>query len=249
MSPEEASSLLHAYVDGELDPARSIELEAHLAENAASRAAYERLRELSSAVRAKAEYYGAPVSLAMRLRKTVPAAPEPPRRALRWQWLRPAVALAAVAVVTWAITFFSTRPSDDEAIARDVLASHVQATLANRLFDVASSDQHTVKPWLSSRLPFSPPVADFSGQGFELVGARFEYIAGHPTGTLVYKRRKHVIDVFVWPGEGREGALSRDGFNVEHFAKNGMRFWLVSDLNRNELRDLARLLEDASAAP
>jgi len=249
MSPEEAASLLHAYVDGELDPARSAELEAHLAQDAASRAACERLRELSATVRAKADYHAAPASLAARLRKAVPSAPQAPRRAWRWQWLRPAAALAAVAAVTWAATFAWLRPGSDDRVADEILASHVRATLANRLFDVASADQHTVKPWLSSRLPFSPPVADFSGQGFELVGARFEYIAGHPAGALVYKRRQHMIDVFVWPGEGGGAVLTRDGFNVERFAKNGMRFWLVSDLNRNELHDLARLLEDASSAP
>ena len=250
MSPEEASSLLHAYLDGELDPARSAELEAHLAENSASRAAYERLRELSAAVRAKAEYHPAPASFAARLRKAVPAAPEGPvPRAPRWQWLRPAAAFAAVAFVTWAATYAWLRPENEDRLAQEVLASHVRATLANRLFDVASSDQHTVKPWLSARLPFSPPVSDFSGQGFELVGARLDYVAGQPAAALVYKRRQHVIDVFVWPGDGSEAALARDGYNIERFARNGMRFWLVSDLDRNELNDLAQLLADASAAP
>jgi anti-sigma factor RsiW len=249
MRPEEAASLLHAYVDGELDPVRSAELEAELAADPALRAAHERLRELSATVRAKADYHAAPAALVARWHRTVPSAPQAPRRAWRRQWLQPAAAFAAVAAITWAVTFAWLRPGNDDRVAEEILAAHVRATLANRLFDVASSDQHTVKPWLSSRLPFSPPVADFSGQGFELVGARFEYIAGHPAGTLVYKRRKHVIDVFVWPGDGGEATLARDGFNVERFTKSGMRFWLVSDLNRNELHDLARLLEDASASP
>jgi anti-sigma factor RsiW len=249
MSPEEATKLLHAYVDGELDPARSVELEAHLAENAASRAAYERLLELSAVVRANAEYHSAPASLAAGLRKAIPIAPEAPRRMLRWDSLRPAAALATVALVTWAATFAWLRPGQEDRITQEVLASHVRATLANRLFDVASSDQHTVKPWLSSRLPYSPPVADFSAHGFELIGARLDYVAGQPTAALVYKRRQHVIDVFVRPGEGDAGVGTRDGFNIERFATNGMRFWLVSDLNRNELSDLARLLAEASPAP
>ena len=133
------------------------------------------------------------------------------------------------------------------AISRAV-AAHSRATLGQHVIEIASSDQHTVKPWLSARLPFSPPVADLSASGFELVGGRLDYIGAQPVAVLVYKRRQHVIDVFVWPVEAQksEQTLMRDGFNIERFAKNGMSFWLVSDLNRNELDDFARLL---AAAP
>src|SRR6266568_8798015 len=105
--------------------------------------------------------------------------------------------------------------------------------------DTATTEIYTLS--LHDALPFSPPVSDFSGQGFELVGARLDYVAGQPAAALVYKRRQHVIDVFVWPGDGSEAVLARDGYNIERFARNGMRFWLVSDLNRNELNDLAQL--------
>jgi len=132
-----------------------------------------------------------------------------------------------------------------------VLASHVRATLSSRFYDVVSSDQHTVKPWLSARLAFSPPVADLSASDFDLVGGRLDYIGAQPVAVLVYKRRQHVIDVFVWPVEEQKAGqtLTRDGFNIEHFAKNGMGFWLVSDLSRGELDELARLLAERSAAP
>jgi anti-sigma factor RsiW len=140
------------------------------------------------------------------------------------------------------------RPGEDERLAAEVLASHVRATLAGRSYDIASSDQHTVKPWLSARLAFSPPVADLSAHGFELTGGRVDYVGGQRVAVLAYKRRQHLIDVFVWPGEGQPGQkLARDGFNIERFAKNGMNFWLVSDLNRNELADLGRLLAEQSA--
>jgi anti-sigma factor RsiW len=248
MTREEARRLLHAYVDGELDAAKSLELEAHLAQNPAARAACERLREMSAAIRDRADYHAAPPALAARLRASVPAAPEKaPRRAWR-QWLKPAAAFAAVAILTWVIAFQTLRPGEDESIAREVLASHVRATLANRLFDVASSDQHAVKPWLSARLPFSPPVADLSSHGFELRGGRLDYVGGRAVAALVYQRRQHMIDVFVWPApaEKAQQALTRNGFNIERFALGGMSFWLVSDLNRNELSDFARLV---AAAP
>ena len=252
MTREEARRLLHAYVDGELDAAKSLELEAHLAENPAARAACEQLREMSAAIRDRAEYHAAPPSLAARLRASVPAAPEKaPRRAAWPGWLKPAAAFAAVALLTWGVAILSLRPGEDERIAQEVLASHVRATLGNRMFDVASSDQHAVKPWLSARLAFSPPVADVSAHGFELQGGRLDYIGGQSVAVLVYKRRQHLIDVFVWPVEAQktERELARDGFNIERFALGGMSFWLVSDLNRNELGDFARLLARHAVEP
>ena len=258
MTREEANRLLHAYIDGELDPAKTLELEAHLAENPSVRAACERLREMSAAIRDKADYHAAPAWLEARVRAAIPSAPEnastrwwrwlKPAGSLAADWLRPAASFAAVALVTWVVALGTMRPSEDDRITQEVLASHVRATLSNRSYDVASSDQHTVKPWLSARLAFSPPVADLSASGFELVGGRLDYIGAQPVAVLVYKRRAHLIDVFVWPVEAQktEQPLARDGFNIERFARNGMGFWLVSDLNRNELDDFARLLAAAT---
>ena len=240
MKPEEAARLLHAYVDRELDAAKSLELEAQLAADPALRERFERLRDLSAGIREKADYHAAPSSLAARLSVALPgAASIAPRRVARW--ILPVAAAALVAVLATGIVL--VRPGDEEALLREMVASHVRSTLGNRLIDVASSDQHTVKPWLSARLPFSPPVADFSQEGFELAGARLDYVGGHPVAVLVYKRRQHLIDAFIWPGSGpRDSAYSRDGFNVERSSAEGMRICLVSDLNRNELSDLARLL-------
>ena len=240
MKPEEAARLLHAYVDRELDAAKSLELEAQLAADPALRERFERLRDLSAGIREKADYHAAPSSLAARLSVALPgAASIAPRRVARW--ILPVAAAALVASLAVGIALM--RPGDEDALLREMVASHVRSTLGNRLIDVASSDQHTVKPWLSARLPFSPPVADFSPEGFELAGARLDYVGGRPVAVLVYKRRQHLIDAFIWPGNGpRDGAYSRDGFNVERSSAEGMRICLVSDLNRNELSDLARLL-------
>ncbi|HZQ73368.1 MAG TPA: anti-sigma factor [Burkholderiales bacterium] len=235
----EESRLLHAYLDGELDPPRAVAFEARLAQDAGLRAAYERLRELSSAIREEADYHAAPAELSRAFSEQAPRA--------RRSWLQPALALAAAVLLGIAVGFFLPRGAGEEALARELVASHVRATLSDRMIDVASSDQHTVKPWLSARLPFSPPVSDFSGEGFPLVGARVEYVGGKPAAVLVYKRRRHTIDVFVSPDvpSGR-AASARDGFNVERFSAQGMGFALVSDLNRNELEDFARLLAGRS---
>jgi len=216
---------LHAYIDGELDAAAALELEREMAQNPALRAAAERLGDLSGAVRAEADYHRAPRRL-----KTVP------REQRRWLMLAPAFALALL--VGAGIGAYLMQPRDDA----ELVASHVRATLGSRLIDIASADQHAVKPWLSARLPYSPPVADLSGDAFPLVGARIDYVGGERVAVLVYKRREHVIDVYVAPGEASGGSGARDGFNIERFARGGMRYALVSDLNRNELRDFAKLL-------
>src|SRR5947199_10154245 len=218
---------------------------------------------MSAAIRDKADYHAAPAWLEERVRAAIPNESKTgPARPVSWgwlkpagsfttvaDWLRPAASFAAVALVTWVVALGVMRPGEDERITQEVLASHVRATLSNRSYDVASSDQHTVKPWLSARLAFSPPVADLSASGFELVGGRLDYIGSQPVAVLVYKRRAHLIDVFVWPIETQksEQTSTRDGFNIEHFAKNGMDYWLVSDLSRSELNDLAQLIAEYSA--
>lgn len=229
MRPDDKT--LSAYLDGELDASASLELEREMAQNPALRASYERLRSLSMAVREKAEYYPSPTR-----HKLARAEPK------RWLWLAPAFAFVLVA--GFGLGVLLSQPGEEETTGSEIVASHVRATLANRLIDVASSDQHTVKPWLSSKLPFSPTVTDFSGDGFSLRGARLDYIGAQPVAALVYQRRQHMIDVFVWPAgkDASKTAYSRDGFNVQHFAHAGMRYWVISDLNKNELDDFTKLL-------
>ena len=201
-------------------------------------------REVSAAIREKANYHRAPDSLAADVLAALPAELAPrPRTSWRF-WLAQGAAFAGVAILTFAVTVTWLRPGEDERHAEDILAAHVRATLGQHLIDVASSDQHTVKPWLSARLPYSPPVADLSAQGYELAGARIDRAGGQRVAVLVYKRRQHTIDAYVWPARESVGGveLSRDGFQLERFAANGWAWWLVSDLNKNELDDLARLL-------
>jgi anti-sigma factor RsiW len=207
-------------------------------------------REISAAVRGHADYHTAPATLAADVMSALPAEEEAPHH-LRWQrWFLQGAAMAGVALVTWAATMGYLRPGGDERRADEILASHVSATLGKRLIQVASSDQHTVKPWLSARLAYSPPVADLSAQGFELLGGRLDHVSGQPVAVLVYKRRQHIIDAYIWPlrGSAVDLALKRDGFHIDRFAAGDMDFWLVSDLNRNELGDLAKLLAQQAAA-
>jgi anti-sigma factor RsiW len=130
----------------------------------------------------------------------------------------------------------------------EVLDDHLRATLGSHWVDVASSDRHTVKPWLSARLGFSPAVPDLSEQGFELVGGRLDVLDAKPAATLVYRRRQHMISVFVWPGGASIApeVSERRGYHMIRFAAAGFSYCIVSDLNEAELRDLARLLSAPS---
>jgi len=245
MTRDDALRLAHAYADGELDASGAAEMEAAMAADPVVRAAVDRVREISRAIRDRAEYHAAPATLAAPWR----AAPGAPADARRRFWLGQAALVAGTAAVTWAATFAVLRRGERPSLEHDVFASHVRATLGGRLIDVASSDQHTVKPWLSSRLPFSPPVVDLSGQGFELRGGRVDRVGGQAVAVLVYSRRRHMIDVFVWPG--REPAApeeaSRDGFNLAGFDFGGMSACAISDLNRNELEDFVHALQHGAA--
>jgi len=245
---------LDAYVDGELATVDARDLEAHLAQcPECARFRQERL-ELRAAIKARVPAFEAPAALRERVRVAVGAAAgarAPRRFAVRgvWRPLALAASLAVVAAGSWRLAL---QRAAGETLADDVLASHIRSLLPGHLTDVLSADQHTVKPWFNGRLDFSPPVYDFAARGYPLLGGRLDYVDGRSVAALVYGRRHHLINVFLWPaGRGPTAAPAsetRQGYHLLHWATADYTYWVVSDLGLPELGDFAGLLRQADSA-
>ncbi len=159
-------------------------------------------------------------------------------------------AAAAVLVLSVSAGIMLTRgPSASDALVAEVVSEHVRSMMAEHLFDVRSTDQHTVKPWFLGKLDFAPPVPDLAASGFPLIGGRLDYLGGRSVAALVYQRRQHTINVFVSPAtdDPTKGTQTRSerGFHVHHLVSGGMSFWVVSDLNDDELTDFVQGLKTA----
>lgn len=255
---------VNAFVDGELDLASQLEIEVLLRNDAALRAQVESVRRLRETVRDRADYHAAPAALRARIQALV-AAPSPtPARwlphlpgakaaAQRWFAWRPFVSsFGVLALLTVTLNLTLLHDGREERLGQEVIASHVRATLAQHLVDVQSSDHHTVKPWLSARLDFSPPVRELKLPGSVFVGGRVDYLDGRPVAALVYKQGEHVVDSFIWPTTEADQPLtmsSQRGFHLAHWSRRGMEHWVVSDLNREEFAALVRELNASDAAP
>jgi len=253
----EVMDRLSPFLDAELDPVASREVSSHLATCASCAAAFERQRKLSESLKRDLEYHRVPDLLRERVLRDLRAASRregaPSRPAThQWRWLSAAAAVIAVVGGTWWVGTL-TRDRADDLTAREAVSGHIRSLMANHLTDVASTDQHTVKPWFAGKLDFSPPVTDFAEAGYPLVGGRLDYLQGHPAAALVYLRHQHVINVFVWPAatalERFTPAATHQGFHVIHATHAGMTYWVVSDLNAEELASFARLFAAPPAKP
>ena len=254
MDCADVGARLDAYLDGELDVRETSAVAAHLARCPACTASLDRLRALGEALRAELPPHAVPDLLRARVRDAVrDAAPAAgPVRVVPWRGLGIAAAMVVCVAAGWAVASWRGARG---SIADAVLAAHVRSLMPGHLTDVASTDQHTVKPWFDGRLDFSPPVTDEAPAGFPLLGGRLDYLGGRTAAALVYGRRLHRINLFVWPDRGaRDGEGSaraeRDGYHLEHWTQGGMVFWAVSDLSVDELEQFVRLLRGgAGSAP
>jgi anti-sigma factor RsiW len=253
MNCNEAAATIAAYADGEVDRLRSHTIRKHLRTCPSCAAKHQELLALHARIRAEIPYFKAPSALRERVLATfagaTPARGDRARFADHWRWMTGgALAGCAATIVAWVIGTAIVDWRTNEDLAVEAVTTHVRATLGNHRVEVASSDQHTVKPWLSARLDYSPPVRDLAREGFALVGGRIDYLDRHPVAALVYRYRDHMIDVFVRPPTTHVPTAALRtvrGFNVAHATGSGMDWLAVSDLNAAELSSfVARLARD-----
>jgi mycothiol system anti-sigma-R factor len=264
---EEMKNLMDAYLDGELDPVTSQRVEQHLRDCPKCEQAYEVETVMARAISQAAPYYKAPFELREQIQVSLREAigvstsrsaegegplpvrrPEAVRRGvffdMPWNWLALAAAIVLAAIVASSFLPRLRQPGADQFLATQLIASHVRSLMANHLTDVASSDQHTVKPWLDVKLDFAAPVLDLSGDGFPLIGGRLDYLDNHSVAALVYQRRKHFINLFIWPttpADSKEQKMvERQGYHLVHWIDGDFTYWAVSDVSVGDLQTFKR---------
>jgi anti-sigma factor RsiW len=255
MNCDDSRIYLPAYLDDELDVAGSLRVQKHLAECAGCRRAQDQQLVLRAALRDPDLRAHPSAEFARRLEAAMRKAAKEEARSQRpswleslrtFRWVPAAVALIVVAAIGALLVVNRLGSSHEQLIASAVLAGHIRSLQPGHLIDVPSSDRHTVKPWFQGKLDFSPPVPDLSELGWTLVGGRLDYADGRPVAVLVYQRRMHNINVFLWPNHGSADDAIREenaqGYQILHWNGAETTYWVVSDLNKVELLDLARAL-------
>jgi anti-sigma factor RsiW len=253
MNCQECYDYIDAYIDNELDVAATILVKQHLRDCFRCQQLLEARKAVVALLDNPQVSFEAPDSLIEKIQSVLPVARSDvkQRSGSRFviPWFSVPLALAATIAVVLGLVFLNQGGMFDRtqgnALAEEVVSSHVRSLLATHLLDVPSTDQHTVKPWFDGKLKFSPPVRDFADQGFRLIGGRLDYINGREVAALVYQRRLHIINLFIWPLEsGRNTAaesFTKDGYNVSHWDRDGFELWAVSDVNADDLRAFAGL--------
>jgi len=250
MNHDEAAKLLGPYQDGELDLATCLKLEEHLADCPSCRQKLAGEKELVDFIHAETPRFKASPFLQTRLQARLRETAQPQQKG-GWSlpFAFPQFALLATVLTVAFISclvVWSLSPSSS-SLARDAVADHVRSLQVNHLVDVASTDQHTVKPWFAGKLDYSPQVVDLGPSGFPLIGGRLDVLDHRNVAAIIYQRRKHYINLFIWPsgGDGLHDRLSnQDGYHVIGWSKSGMNYLAVSELGEKELRDFVQMIQE-----
>ena len=245
MNCDEVEPLLNARVDDEIDAIRRLAVDSHVRTCSSCAADLKELESVRNTIRGEMRYHKAPPDLRNHVRFALRGAEYLDKGARRTDWRLWGAVAAGIALVALATTpFLANARNQGQLVAEEILSAHERA-LMGRIVDVVSSDQHTVKPWFNGKLPFSPPVTDLASDGFPLEGGRLDYAGGRPVAALVYGRRLHRIDVFVWPAADQKAPpahFERNGYNEISWTKDNFLFTAVSDLNATELAAFGSLL-------
>jgi anti-sigma factor RsiW len=247
MTCAEAGPLLHARLDNELDMAGTASIDLHLSDCRACAAQYAALENLHQEITAADLAYTPGIVLERKLAARFLEEKKSPSGFWNWNWHNASVmAAAAIAVVAAIVSIPMLRTSREaDAVATEILDNHLRALQAVHQVDVPSSDQHTVKPWFQGKTDFSPPVPDLTRDDFILVGGCLEVIHQQPAAAIVYRRRQHLIDLYVSPSAGADSKpelRELGGYHLLHWARHNMSYWAVSDVDAADLWTFAALI-------
>ena len=253
MTCDDAEILIHALADGELDAGHAREVEAHIAACPRCAAELTAIRQMKQALAGADLITKAPAALRLRIEAALPAAAAasitplaavPSRRTLLKGF---AMGSAVSALAATGLVAIVLRNDDQQRIEAEIVSAHLRSLQAGHLTDVISTDQHTVKPWFNGKLDVAPPVIDLTAQGFTLIGGRLDYVDARPIGAVVYRRRQHVINLFVAQTSSTARRASRletiQGFNICSWRDRGLSYWAVSDINPDELNEFGERFE------
>ncbi len=239
---DDAVLRVHAYLDGELDPANTLAVEQEISTEPALASESKRVKALQQLIRERLPREEASPGLHARIEASVGRLTT--RRA-QPSWRSLAASIALTAVVASSSTWFVIGSQTGVITADALVSDHIRALMAPTSVDVASSDRHTVKPWFNGRIPNSPRVVDLAKQDFPLIGGRIDVVGQTPVSTLVYRHAKHVISLTAMPTEGRfELSMTPrtvNGYNVVHWVEHGVSYWAISDVAPKDLEAFARL--------
>ncbi len=244
---------LHAYFDGELDAAVSMDVEQHVENCSLCAALLKELQGMHDTMR-HAAYHRAPSHL--RASMTDALDREDGRQPIRGTGARrrsafwPGVgAGSVVTALAAALALFIAMPASSDRLENDLTVAHLRSLMPDHLIDVASSDQHTVKPWFAGHTDVSPPTPDFLQEDYRLVGGRADYVDGSRAAVVIYRHGAHVINVFAWPYHAQNfpDMVTRNGYHMAFWRSGDVAFCAVSDTATDELMRLVRLLKDAAS--
>jgi anti-sigma factor RsiW len=245
----DAQTLIESYVDGELDVVHTVEIERHLGDCRICSPMHQDAIELRSRIREEVPYFRASPDLQQRIRAIAREKRAETSRSLvrLWAWSGAIAAVVLFTVITVGLVRRASESSREQMITQEIVADHLRSLMANHLTDITSTDQHNVKPWFNGKLDFAPPVNDFAAEGFPIVGGRLDYLEGRPVAALVYQRRLHPINLFVWATaekySDKPTRQTRQGYTILFWSRDGMTYCAISDLATDEMQTFAALLQ------
>ncbi len=249
MNCDEAKPLLNAYLDRQLDAANTLAIEKHLSRCPGCQAIYDEQITLRQSIRDALTYHHAPQGLHNNIMSQLSADGEVVGTKAGWKlpYLKTGLSFAASLLLGYVIvtTYFHHRT--EEVLIDAILSSHINALSANRLTDVQGSNAGALIPWLNSKLDYSPKVYNFTEQGFDLLGARLDTLPRQRVASLTYQHEHHLVNVYTWPSPDVDDAEVethyKQGYNLIYWCQNKMNYWVVSDMDQQELQAFSQEIQ------